>query len=67
MGIVLFGPSVALEEVTGFPVYATILLVGVVCTFYTALVGKNTLLYHKFMYMYKLNAGQTTDAMTYVT
>ena len=53
MGIVLFGPSVALEEVTGFPVYATILLVGVVCTFYTALVGNQTLLH---MYTYEVNS-----------
>ncbi|ELT89215.1 hypothetical protein CAPTEDRAFT_91387 [Capitella teleta] len=45
MGIVLFGPSVALNAVTGFPVWATIVLVGLVCTFYTALGGMKAVIW----------------------
>lgn len=39
MGVVLYGPSVALESVTGFPVWASIIALGLICTFYTAVGG----------------------------
>lgn len=39
MGIVLYGPSLALGSVTGLPVWLSIVLNGVVCAFYTALGG----------------------------
>ncbi|KAK2148248.1 hypothetical protein LSH36_507g02047 [Paralvinella palmiformis] len=39
MGIVLYGPSTALNAVTGFPVWAGIVVVGIVCCFYTTLGG----------------------------
>lgn len=39
MGVVLYGPSVALESVTGFPVWASIISLGLICTFYTAVGG----------------------------
>ncbi|KAK7096188.1 sodium-coupled monocarboxylate transporter 1-like isoform X1 [Littorina saxatilis] len=39
MGIASFAPSTALEAVTGFPVWATIIIVGLVSTFYTTLGG----------------------------
>ncbi|XP_041356385.1 sodium-coupled monocarboxylate transporter 1-like [Gigantopelta aegis] len=39
MGIATFSPSTALEAVTGFPVWATIITVGLVSTFYTSLGG----------------------------
>ncbi|XP_037505843.1 sodium-coupled monocarboxylate transporter 1 [Rhipicephalus sanguineus] len=39
MGIVLYGPSLALGSVTGLPVWSAILLNGFVCTFYTAAGG----------------------------
>ncbi|XP_059148788.1 sodium-coupled monocarboxylate transporter 1-like [Physella acuta] len=39
MGIVLYGPSTALSAVTEFPTWAVIVVVGVVCTFYTSIGG----------------------------
>ncbi|XP_077482927.1 sodium-coupled monocarboxylate transporter 2-like [Amblyomma americanum] len=39
MGVVLYGPSVALESVTGFPVWTSVLFLGLICTFYTAVGG----------------------------
>lgn len=39
MGVVLYGPSLALGSVTGIPVWVSILLNGLACTFYTAIVS----------------------------
>ncbi|XP_048251305.1 sodium-coupled monocarboxylate transporter 1-like isoform X2 [Haliotis rufescens] len=39
MGIASFAPSTALEAVTGFPTWASIVTVGLVSTFYTSLGG----------------------------
>ncbi|XP_048251446.1 sodium-coupled monocarboxylate transporter 1-like [Haliotis rufescens] len=39
MGVVSLAPSTALEAVTGFPTWATIITVGLVSTFYTCLGG----------------------------
>ncbi|XP_012943004.1 sodium-coupled monocarboxylate transporter 1 [Aplysia californica] len=39
VGIAAFAPSTALEAVTGFPVWATIVTIGVVGTFYTSIGG----------------------------
>ncbi|XP_035826901.1 sodium-coupled monocarboxylate transporter 1 [Aplysia californica] len=39
MGIASFAPATALEAVTGFPVWATIITIGVVATFYTSIGG----------------------------
>jgi len=39
MGIVLFLPAIALATVTGIDVYVCILLMGVLCTFYTVMGG----------------------------
>ncbi|XP_056002759.1 sodium-coupled monocarboxylate transporter 1-like [Ostrea edulis] len=39
MGVASYAPSTALEAVTGFPTWATIITVGVVSTFYTFLGG----------------------------
>ncbi|XP_067653795.1 sodium-coupled monocarboxylate transporter 1-like [Haliotis asinina] len=39
MGVASFAPSTALEAVTGFPTWASIIIVGLVSTFYTSLGG----------------------------
>ncbi|XP_046853623.1 sodium-dependent multivitamin transporter-like [Xenia sp. Carnegie-2017] len=39
MAIVTYGPSLALESVTGLPVWVSILSIGIVCTFYTTIGG----------------------------
>ncbi|KAL3843173.1 hypothetical protein ACJMK2_021124 [Sinanodonta woodiana] len=39
MGIVLYGPSTALNSVTPLPTWSVIIIIGVVCTFYTTLGG----------------------------
>ncbi len=39
MGIVIFLPALALSTATGFDPYATVLFMGVLCTFYTTLGG----------------------------
>ncbi|KAH6929053.1 hypothetical protein HPB50_022528 [Hyalomma asiaticum] len=39
LGVALYGPSLALGSVTGLPVWSSILLNGVVCTFYTSIGG----------------------------
>ncbi|KAJ8299392.1 hypothetical protein KUTeg_023452 [Tegillarca granosa] len=45
MGIVLYGPSTALNAVTQFPVWGIILMLGGVCTFYTTLGGMKAVIW----------------------
>ncbi|XP_060561770.1 sodium-coupled monocarboxylate transporter 1-like isoform X1 [Ruditapes philippinarum] len=45
MGIATFAPSTALEAVTGFPTWATIVTVGCVSTFYTFLGGMKAVIW----------------------
>ncbi|CAL1537176.1 unnamed protein product, partial [Lymnaea stagnalis] len=45
MGIVLYGPSTALSAVTEFPTWAVIVVVGVVCTFYTSIGGMKAVIW----------------------
>ena len=44
MGIVLFAPSLALETVTGIPKSVAILVIGVVCAFYSIIGGLRAVL-----------------------
>ncbi|XP_050398733.1 sodium-coupled monocarboxylate transporter 1 isoform X1 [Patella vulgata] len=45
MGVASYAPSTALEAVTGFPVWATIITVGLVATFYTSLGGMKAVIW----------------------
>ncbi|XP_022310587.1 sodium-coupled monocarboxylate transporter 1-like [Crassostrea virginica] len=57
MGIVLYGPSTALAAVTGFPVWAIILVVGGVCTFYTTLGGMKAVIWTDVFQTFVMFAG----------
>ncbi|XP_029647687.1 sodium-coupled monocarboxylate transporter 2 [Octopus sinensis] len=45
MAIVLYGPALALNAVTGFSLWYSVLSVGLVCTFYTSLGGMKAVLW----------------------
>lgn len=46
MAIVIYGPAIALEAVTGFPVWASIISIGIVCTFYTTIGGMKAVIWN---------------------
>ncbi|XP_037572916.1 sodium-coupled monocarboxylate transporter 1-like isoform X1 [Dermacentor silvarum] len=60
MGVVLYGPSVALESVTGLPVWASILFLGLICTFYTVLGGMKAVVWTDTFQMTVMILGLTT-------
>lgn len=45
MAIVLYAPSLALNKVTGFNLWGSVISVGIVCTFYTTLGGMKAVLW----------------------
>ncbi|XP_028967632.1 sodium-coupled monocarboxylate transporter 1 [Galendromus occidentalis] len=51
MGVVLYGPSLALEPVIGVPVWVSIVGLGLLCTFYTTLGGVKAVVWTDVMQM----------------
>ena len=45
MGIILYGPSVIFSQITALPPWLAVVLCGLVCTLYTSIVRKETVIY----------------------
>ena len=58
LGLATYAPALALERATGFPLWMTILLTGVVTTFYTALGGMKAVIWTDVMQFIVLLGGQ---------
>lgn len=57
LGVVLYGPSLALGSVTGLPVWLSILLNGSVCAFYTTIGGIKAVVWTDVMQMLLMISG----------
>ncbi|XP_071107016.1 sodium-coupled monocarboxylate transporter 1-like [Haliotis cracherodii] len=57
MAIVLYGPSLALNAVTGLSLWGAVAAVGIVCTFYTAIGGMKAVLWTDTFQIFMMLAG----------
>ncbi|XP_037033725.1 sodium-coupled monocarboxylate transporter 1-like [Bradysia coprophila] len=57
MGVVIYGPSLALSSVTPLSTAASILLIGLVCTFYTSIGGLKSVLATDILQVMMMYAG----------
>uniref|UniRef100_A0A8C6S2Y4 Solute carrier family 5 member 6a n=1 Tax=Neogobius melanostomus TaxID=47308 RepID=A0A8C6S2Y4_9GOBI len=58
MGVVLYAPALALNAVTGFDLWGAVLAMGLVCTMYTALVGRKAVIWTDVFQTVVMFAGQ---------
>lgn len=57
MGLCAYCPSLAMETVTGFPTWASCLILGVICTIYSSLGGVRSVVYTDILQTIVLFAG----------
>ncbi|KAK3091315.1 hypothetical protein FSP39_018871 [Pinctada imbricata] len=60
MAVVLYGPSLALNAVTGLDLWGSVVAVGLVCTFYTTLGGMKAVVWTDTFQMLVMFAGMLT-------
>ncbi|XP_054978614.1 sodium-dependent multivitamin transporter [Sorex araneus] len=60
MGVVLYAPSLALNAVTGFDLWMSVLTLGIVCTIYTALGGLKAVIWTDVFQTLVMFLGQLT-------
>ncbi|CAI5771612.1 sodium-dependent multivitamin transporter [Podarcis lilfordi] len=58
MGVVLYTPALALNAVTNFDLWASVLTIGLVCTLYTALGGLKAVIWTDVFQTFVMFAGQ---------
>ncbi|XP_058020642.1 sodium-dependent multivitamin transporter isoform X1 [Ahaetulla prasina] len=58
MGVVLYAPALALNAVTKFDIWASVLTIGIVCTLYTALGGLKAVIWTDVFQTFVMFAGQ---------
>lgn len=58
MGVVLYAPALALNAVTKFDIWASVLTIGLVCTLYTALGGLKAVIWTDVFQTFVMFAGQ---------
>ncbi|XP_034277024.1 sodium-dependent multivitamin transporter [Pantherophis guttatus] len=58
MGVVLYAPALALNAVTNFDIWASVLTIGIVCTLYTALGGLKAVIWTDVFQTFVMFAGQ---------
>lgn len=57
MGIVLYGPALAISSVTDFSLWTTIITIGIICTFYTTIGGLKAVIWTDTIQMMIMLAG----------
>ncbi|XP_041484320.1 sodium-coupled monocarboxylate transporter 2-like [Lytechinus variegatus] len=57
LGIVVYAPSLALNQVTGLDLWGSVFAVGIVCTFYTAIGGMKAVLWTDVLQVTVMMAG----------
>ncbi|KAG8122932.1 putative Sodium-dependent multivitamin transporter-like protein [Naja naja] len=58
MGVVLYAPALALNAVTDFDIWASVLTIGIVCTLYTVLGGLKAVIWTDVFQTFVMFAGQ---------
>ena len=57
MAVVLYSPSLAVQQVTGIPLWISIFLTGFICTIYTSLGGMKAVVFTDTFQVFVMFAG----------